>query len=449
MKIFLRSGIIKNFRRTIALVFLTGYQVSTSWGQGVTITPTSASVVAEGEVNEISLRSAVVPNIIGLRLGGTLQSPVAVGSGVNLVQLNGGGYNGSAFTTTRAGIFFLTTQPWSTTANGTRIQFTTTPNDNIFPIQQVTIDHTGFVGIGSSEPKSPLHIYRGSSNITPSGGAKIFVEDIDHTYIALGTTDNKESGILFGKTSFGSASGGIIYDSNRNLQFRTSTNDTRMTVTEAGLVGVGITSPASRFHVSAGISGVTPHANAKIFAEGDQATYINLGTPDDRESGILFGRPSFGSTSGGIIYDVDRNLHFRTSTNDTRMLVTEAGKVGIGNANPAAKLDVVGDVRVSLMTTNATTSVSYDPFNRQNNSYHVINTFGGATVFVRGISVASSGTLLYLIVAGDGTVILQDDRATDDANRILTNDNDDITISGQGSAILIYTDGWRVLSFTK
>ena len=70
----------------------------------------------------------------------------------------------------------------------------------------------------------------------------------------------------------------------------------------------------------------------------------------------MFGSPTQGVTSGGFIYGVNRNLQFRTSTNYARMVVTEAGRVGIGNTSPAAKLDVEGDGTTIIQDDNATNS---------------------------------------------------------------------------------------------
>lgn len=345
-----------SIKKMLPLALLIGYY--TAAAQSVEILPTSASISNESLTNELVLRSSGVPNIIGFRFGGTAASPTAPPNNGPLFQINAGGFNGSSFSPSRASISLSATETWTPTANGTRVSFSTTANGTTNIDTKMVLNHNGFVGIGTLDPASRLHLYQGESSVTPSANAQLFIESNEHAYINMATPNTKESGILFGKTSFGGASGGIIYDPNRSLQFRTSTNDTRMTV-------------------------------------------------------------------------------------------TEAGNVGIGTTEPGAKLHVVGDICVSLIITTASTTVSYDPFNRQNNSYHVLNTLDGVTAFVRGFTAATPGTLLYLIVAGDGTTILQDNHATDTANRISTNNNDDIVIEGQGSATFIYSDGWRVLSFTK
>lgn len=341
-------------------------------GQSVEITPNS-STTASSSADDIVLRTSGTPNIVGIKFGGTLASPTSVAANITLLSINGRGYNGSVFTINKALIDFQTSEAWTTTANGTKIMFGTTSNGSINLLTRMTIDNNGFVGIGTSTPVSLFHIKNGISDVTPSSNAKVFIEDDNHTYINFGTPDDKESGILFGRTSFGGASGGIIYNINRDLNFRTSTNDTRMTITEAGNVGIGTTTPT-----------------AKLDVVGDIAV-----------SGVVTGNIKAG-----------------------------------------------GEIRLNRSTaTTANTSIGYDPFDRNGNSFAVLNTGAGVTVFIRGFTAAATGTMLHLVVAGSGTTIIQDDNAGIAANKILTNTSADITISGQGSAIFIYDSGWRLISF--
>lgn len=354
------------------LFLICSFRFLVSNGQSVEITP-SSTTTTESNTDDIVLRTTGNPNIVGVKFNGSLASPLATTNTTTLLSFNGRGYNGSAFTGNRASIEFKTAEDWTNIGNGTKILFSTTSISNTGTNIRMTIDHNGFVGIGTSLP-------------------------------------------------------------------------------------------ASLFHISNGVSGVTPSSNSKAFIEDTNHTYISFGTPDNKESGILFGRPSFGGASGGIIYNINRDLLFRTSTNDTRMVITEAGNVGIGTTTPTAKLDVVGDIAVSgavignikaggeirlnrAVSITANTSIGYDPFDRQGNSYAVLNTGAGVTVFVRGFTAATTGTMLYLVVAGSGTVIIQDDNATVATNKIFTNTSADITISGQGSAIFIYDSGWRLVSF--
>lgn len=58
-----------------------------------------------------------------------------------------------------------------------------------------------------------------------------------------------ESGLLFG-TESGSIRAGLIFDTSNRLLFRNGGNTTRMTLTQAGDLGLGVTAPAGQLHFS-------------------------------------------------------------------------------------------------------------------------------------------------------------------------------------------------------
>ncbi len=351
-------------KKTLTVIFVLSF-IESVFAQSVLISPNTNVITAYG---------SQFPLIAGQKAGGTSASPTPPSINNNLLFLGGRGYANGGFSNGSSGtIRIIANEDFTPTANGTYLSFSTTPNTTLDVSERMRIAHDGNVGIGTINPTRKLHI-------------------------------------------------------------------------------------------SQGTSGVTPSSNAKVFIEGNANTYLNFGTPDNSESGILFGKASFGGASGGIIYTSARDMQIRTSTNDTRMVVTEAGNVGIGIAIPTAKLDVVGDVVVSgvvtgdisvdgeiklsrASSTTANTSIGYDPFDRNGHSYAVLNTGVGVTAFIRGFTAATTGTMLYLVVAGNGSVIIQDDNGSVVANKIFTNISGDVTINGQGSAIFIYESGWRLLSF--
>jgi hypothetical protein len=112
--------------------------------------------------------------------------------------------------------------------------------------------------------------------------------------------------------------------------------------------GIGITTPRAVLHVFTGFSGnMFPYS--PVVVEGDNNTYINLLTPDARESGVLFGNFT-DAASGGIVYNNTGNpngLQFRTNSNVTRMVLTSTGNLGIGTTNPTERLDVAGTIRAT------------------------------------------------------------------------------------------------------
>ena len=193
------------------------------FGQSVLITPTNNEIVITKHSN--------TPEFIGRRTSGSSDAaPSATASGVDLAFFGGAGYNGSSYSSIRAYMSMRTTQPWNTTNNGTSLRFATTANNTTSASVRMTIDETGFVGIGTTSPARNLHVFNGSSGVTPTSLAPLFVENGTNAYLQLGSPEGSFTGVLFGKPS-NNFSGGILYDGSSNLSLRTGGNNTRMTIT--------------------------------------------------------------------------------------------------------------------------------------------------------------------------------------------------------------------------
>ena len=79
----------------------------------------------------------------GFFAGGTPSAPLATPSGKILSFLGGAGHNGSAWTATKAGIFFLSSEDWTTTGNGTFITLETTQSGTTNRTQRLVISGDG------------------------------------------------------------------------------------------------------------------------------------------------------------------------------------------------------------------------------------------------------------------------------------------------------------------
>lgn len=143
--------------------------------------------------------------------------------------------------------------------------------------------------------------------------------------------------------------GNLFYNTTNNTTVagQTMTPVNRMTLTNAGKLGIGTGSFNNMLHVREGSSGLTGYGQATAVFEANHHNYINILSPSGMHSGILFGTNS-NNIHGGIIYNdssTPSGFQFRTNGNITKMVVTGAGNVGIGTTSPGFKLDVCGTIR--------------------------------------------------------------------------------------------------------
>ena len=94
-----------------------------------------------------------------------------------------------------------------------------------------------------------------------------------------------------------------------------------------------------------------PIGSGDLVVEDNAAAFQHFLTPDDNESGILFGDPT-DSIAGGIIFNnavTNNGMMFRTGGNTTRMVLDGSGNLGLGILAPQDRLDVIGSIRVSTL----------------------------------------------------------------------------------------------------
>jgi hypothetical protein len=138
----------------------TGFVAVTSDGKlGVGTIPSTSGITVKNGNLLLEQYAASSPLHTFRRANGTLSTPTALLNTDSFMSLNAQGYNGSTWSGNRVSVIAAATQNWTGTAQGAQLQFYTTANDAAARTRRLTIDHNGYVMIGSgSTPGSPVEI---------------------------------------------------------------------------------------------------------------------------------------------------------------------------------------------------------------------------------------------------------------------------------------------------
>jgi hypothetical protein len=182
----------------------------------------------------------------------------------------------------------------------------------------MTIADSGYVGIGTAAPVTPLH-----------------VDDTSGATLELTRTANSTSGTL-GEVQFGVSGGDITManilceadgaNDSAKIAFGTQTtggaNTTRMTIKSDGKVGIGVTDP---------------DATLEVKNSSDGAVSFKTGQDDTQ-----FITHTHNATGNWSQIECTTASNFYISTAGNSELTLTGGKVGIGDVTPTNKLDVNG-----------------------------------------------------------------------------------------------------------
>ena len=127
-------------------------------------------------VDYYSSTAAQGGQITGRRAAGTKASPSAVASGTTLVSYVGRGYDGSAFSGARAGMYLLTAEAWDGSSHGTRLRFQTTPVGSTSPSNAVSIEPDNAVLINTTT-NNGVDKLQVNGSVSASGKVKLTTSD--------------------------------------------------------------------------------------------------------------------------------------------------------------------------------------------------------------------------------------------------------------------------------
>lgn len=230
------------------------------------------------------------------------------------------------------------------------------------------------VGIGTSAPASKLHVSATTSNIaTFTGGSPMYITLAEGTFNRgyIGSFAGNDEDVDFG-----------TYNSNPGKVHLTTGNIPRLSVLSNGNVGIGTVNPEQLFSVAAGM--VIDQNNNNT---GTVANSLHFGSA----SGEAIGSKR---TAGSNQYGLD----FYTQSQQ-RMTITNGGNIGIGLVNPASRLELRGALGFS--STTKKWEMNYD----STAGYFYIDEFGsGRRFFIENggnIGIGTANPNAKLDVNGD------------------------------------------------
>ena len=261
----------------------------------------------------------------------------------------------------------------------------------------------------SSTVTTDMYFYLGTSErmrITSAGNVGIGMTAPPQLLAVGNTTDQFGAGISGAVTTayFGSPSSGsggirrLAYDrSTGNFDFiggSVASPSTQMTVTSAGSVGIGTTSPASRLHVAGTGSGPTLRLENQTATTGKTYDIIS------GDSGPL----RFQDITAGA----------------ERMRIASDGNVGIGTASPAVSLDVNGGINLGATLISgsgvSTGDVAFELGGNRTGSgpaYIDLHTISGGDFQGRLVRYAGANGGLDLIQTGTGGIVITNEGSAD------------------------------------
>jgi hypothetical protein len=205
-----------------------------------------------------------------------------------------------------------------------------------------TITTTGNVGIGTTSPSKPLHVYNAAGNEQLAIGDSSGYSTFQHS-----------SNLYINSGSGGTAGGDTI--------FRTGTGFTTiMTLKSGGNVGIGTTSPTTLLQLSGGASNP---AVLSVDAVSGQDTSLRLDTAGSEKFkiGLAIGTDNAvtGTTLGDVYLRSYGDMIFSANQGTTgHLAILNGGNVGIGTTTPASALVLQSNNGMTIVNTSSTAATS-------------------------------------------------------------------------------------------
>ncbi len=217
----------------------------------------------------------------------------------------------------------------------------------------------GDVGIGTTTPDMALDIRL--NDIVGSSATSVGQHDVSNrgTKVSFGHRVFGTSEFVGMRTLIGAGTNGcgntadIRFDT---WECGTSVSREIMRISGRGNVGIGTTAPAFPLHVNTG-----GYVATTIESNNPAGTWMDLrnGSAGGRYWQLISTGSGNAGGAGNLLFSNGTIAGF---TDATAMTITDSNDVGIGTLTPAAKLDVIGTARVSILQITGGSDVA-EPFN--------------------------------------------------------------------------------------
>ena len=221
----------------------------------------------------------------------------------------------------------------------------------------ITLDDTGYVGIGTSSPSTVLDVQSGSAN-----PAKIITSSVTNSSLLIGNTSTGSAVLtLDGANGDGAGADYFTIQQNNNLtaNIYTQANAGVLTLGSKGTsnaitidganVGIGA-SPAVRLHVQDSASEIlrVKGTGATSFINIDNTGTTGGGYVSLKQNSVTCGIVGVtgaykGTTEAnfGLFAETGKQIEFATNGSVTaKMVIASDGDIGIGTAGPGSRLEV-------------------------------------------------------------------------------------------------------------
>jgi len=208
----------------------------------------------------------------------------------------------------------------------------------------LTVFPNGFIGIGTTTPVGKLHVSSGwSGQAVPNGNMSTLVlEGSADAGLSILTPNNRTAHIAFGDPQ-NAISGRITYAHSVDAMGLYTAGSERLTITSAGNVGIGTTTPGALLDVfSSANSSLRISSNSGASSLDFLVDYDNNGTTESGMvryfTGSLTAAAATGFSKSLNGYGIDMGASVLSAP---EFFVSAAGNVGIGTTTPQSKLSVV------------------------------------------------------------------------------------------------------------